>query len=290
MSRRYFFFVIFALLTSSLSWWEGALKGLRNGSGDGLAVQRREIVEFLDRVVAWENSYRSVSGKFSASWEESGVILPRTLREAYQLDVLAASATEFKLAAIARNPRPEPGDRIEVDQAYRVNATFAIPAPRPEYLRSAMSRHLAVVRAAAPGPLPEPVGIYRDYFRVDARSVPGSARKAALAIGVRPPVLGLQVELAGETGQRAALDAGDQGGALVSGPRRGAAPEALLGDLARIAEVRWAEDLSRGGVPESRGNRSPAQLPTEKPGSSPSEAEPVSDSLIVEPISAGEKN
>src|SRR3954468_13860533 len=106
MLRRYSFLVIFLGLLSTLAWWAGRVESamapqnafsLSNSASNEQAEtsQRRQVVEALDRIVAYEHYYRSVYGHFTRLISRLGYHLPAGLSELYDVRVTEAAGNRL---------------------------------------------------------------------------------------------------------------------------------------------------------------------------------------------------
>jgi hypothetical protein len=209
MKQNFSFAVLIVLLLSGLGWWgkgiEGATSSVKSSASavslpaSGVAdVQsnssnsQREVLEALDHLVSYELYYRSVYGRFTKILSRVGFVIPRELAQLYEIRV--SEATEDRLLVTAFS---EVGgrllDQVSINQDFEVRANFRIPAPRLEFLRARAMKHLRVLRDALPGQIVSEKGVFKDYFRYEVRT-DANEHKVAFAVGIRPPVIGLQLE------------------------------------------------------------------------------------------------
>jgi hypothetical protein len=201
MLRRYSFLVLFMGLLSTLAWWSGHVESSTApaepaflSSDDGAeTAQRREAIEALDRIVAYEHYYRSVYGHFTRLISRLGYRLPAGLSELYDVRVTEASGERLVVTAFSE-VEGKPRDRVSVDQDFRVRASFPVPQPSSEYLRTLALKQLRELRVGSTG---EQVvleqSVFRGYFRYDVKR-DLQDRKIGVAVGIKAPVLGMQVE------------------------------------------------------------------------------------------------
>ncbi len=225
MVRRYLFIGLVLSTLLAAGWWSRALHPDSEtaavgavGRGGSLPVlssseKRRELLEFLDRVVAYEHYYRSVYGHFTQILSRVGVSVPAGLAEVYDVRIAEASNDLLRVTAVSEIDG-RITDMVSVDQAYGVRANFTLPPPRSEYLRARALRHLRRLRETAPGQTPDETTVFRGYFRFEVRD-DGQGMRAAFAVGTRPPVVGLQMEYTGSS--EGAKAGGSEASAPVAG-------------------------------------------------------------------------
>lgn len=208
MLQRYSFFVIFTLLVSGLSWWarslEGSLEASRSRQLSAAQesetrsvseIHRRELLEVLDRIVAYEHYYHSVYGHFTKLLSRIGTTIPKNISSLYEIRVAEATTERLLITALAEI-QGKTADVVSVDQSYRVHASFPIPKPRAEFLRFRAQSYLRQLSEAPAGQTPEEQGIFKGFFKYEVR--PDSRnQRVAFAVGIRYPVLGLELESGG---------------------------------------------------------------------------------------------
>lgn len=210
MVRRYLFVALVLSTLLAAGWWSRSLQSLpdtrpsnlsENSVSGGVGQpapsteRRRELLELLDRVVAYEHYYRSVYGHFTQILSRVGVSVPSGLAEVYDVRVAEASSDLLRVTAVSEIDG-RIMDMVSVDQAYGVRANFTLPPPRPDYLRARALRHLRRLRETSPGQTPDEATVFRGYFRFEVRDDTRGSR-VAFAVGTRPPVVGLQIEYTG---------------------------------------------------------------------------------------------
>ncbi len=208
---------------------------------------RQVLLETLDRVVSYEHYYRSVYGHYTRFLNRIGYSIPRAVSEIYEIRVAEASPHRLVLAAFSElDGRIE--DFVTIDDRFRVRAGFELPSPRPEYLRSVAQRHLRALRDAGEGKLPEETGIFTGFFQYATQRDQGGKR-AYVALGVRAPVTGIQVELGADGAEELEIGAPFTTGQRPNDAAMSTLEEAYLaqkifrGEMGRYART-WAE-LSR---------------------------------------------
>lgn len=229
MLQRYTFIVFLSVLISGLGWWsnyfesalfqslrsksEGRgrvpaeLAGTANAAGDSFvleASQRRELLEVLDRMVAYQHYYHSVYGTFTRLPQKTGYDVPRSVASRYEIRVTEATPDRLLVTA-SSEVGGRAVDLASIDQDYRVQANFALPLPRPEYLRSAAYRHLRALRELPKGQIIEEQGVFKGFFRFEVKQ-DSNDQKGAFAVGIRPPVLGMQLEYGPSRGSASTRD------------------------------------------------------------------------------------
>ena len=88
-------------------------------------------------------------------------------------------------------------DLVSIDQDYEIHASFALPAPRPDYLKSLAFKQLRSLRDAPVGQDFGEQGVYKGFFRFEQK-LDLQGHKDAFAVGIKPPVVGIQLELRAE--------------------------------------------------------------------------------------------
>jgi hypothetical protein len=214
MLRGYSFLIAVLLAFTGLAWWShhlgfasltasqapdapsgASLADLSDPEQDPAQVSanRREVLEALDRIVAYERYYHSVYGHFTKFLNRIGYTLPKSVSDVYEVRVAEASQTALVATAVSES-KGRTGDVISIDQDYHLNSSFSLPEPRLEYLRANAMRQLRLMLAETEAsPTANERGIFTGYFRFLSRGE-GDDRNV-VAVGIRPPVQGLQLEL-----------------------------------------------------------------------------------------------
>jgi hypothetical protein len=174
--------------------------------------QQAALIETLDRLVAYEHYYRSVYGHFTKLVTRLGYPIPKELSELYDVHVSEASRERLVITAFSEVAGAGGGtqDLVSIDQDYELHASFALPAPRAEYLKSLAFKRLRAMRDAQGGASPEEQGVFKGFFRFEQR-LDSRDRRVAFAVGVKAPVVGAQLEL-GPDDQEIAEDANSEQG------------------------------------------------------------------------------
>jgi hypothetical protein len=288
MLQRYSFFCVFALLLTGLHWWsshvdvsvsgpvqmETALEPLEKNSEQFELSQsdlRRELLEALDRLVILENYYHSLYGHYTQVPNHAGFSISPRLARHYEIRVAAVAKNQLQVSAFSEE-HGRIQDRVWVDQLFRVNANFSLPAPSAEYLKLKAAQQLKLMRDQGLDRAIQEKGIYSGYFRYELRR-DSNNHPVAVAIGSKSPVLGIQLEseprktLLGES--REAQDS------FMSENPPGEVGQYAQewSELAQLAESQIGP--TGGGVP----NRLPAQEPDDG-----EEEAPSSSHLVIESI------
>ena len=210
MKQRLIFVTSLFVLTSALGWWAQSIQGVSTSNSfalemtsdkDSLAQSsrgiqdaslRRDLLEVLDHLVAYELYYRSVYGRFTKILNRVGVTIPHSVAQAYEIHVMEASADHLLVTAFSE-VEGRIVDQLSMNQNYDVHANFKLPLPRSDYLRSHATKHLRLLRETTAASGVEEQGVYKDYFRYEVRS-DSQDRRVAFAVGIRPPVVGMQLE------------------------------------------------------------------------------------------------
>lgn len=207
MSGRLSYPIVLGVLLSTLGWWAQAIQspqerpqdsGLKSSASSlssDQTLRQRELVETLDHLVAYEHYYRSVYGHFTKLLNRIGCQIPKRVMKNYEIRVAEASSEKLVITAFSEIDG-KTADLISIDQEFEVHANFALPLPRPEHLRARAIKHLRLLREAPAFQTVEEQGVYRNYFKFEVRT-DSKDRKVAFAVGIRPPVRGVQIESVG---------------------------------------------------------------------------------------------
>lgn len=231
MLRRYSFLILLTWMLSLLGWWTQSLKGsseahrrgvaslqasktdpeipieetpLEASTGKSSVTHRRELIEALDRLVAYQHYYHSVYGHYTKMLHRIGFEIPSNVAGTYEIRVAEASVDHLLVTAFSEEGG-RVSDRVSIDQGYRLQANFPVPPPRPEYLRARTQKHLRLLVEAPLGQVIEEEGVYRGYFEFGAQT-DSENRRVVFAIGIRPPVLGLQLEMGSGSSNEVAIE------------------------------------------------------------------------------------
>lgn len=315
MLQRISFLFILSSLLAGLAFWSRHLEAVSAPQGEVRAQvhrqseqtlqlqssRRREVVEVLDRVVAFQHYYRSVYGHFTKLLNRIGYTIPPGVLSAYDIRVAEASSERLLITAISEIDG-RAADVISIDQDFEVRSNISLPMPRPEYLRAQALKHLRTLREAPAGQGAEEQGVYRGFFRFEVRK-DSQDRRIAFAVGVRPPVVGLQLEQgegegdsalpmdfaevpvseAPATGQRSV------GNVMSSMEEELLAQRIFLGEVGRYART-WSELTKIAhfkGAGRDEQEPETAEETDRKPGSS---AEISAQGLEIEPIPLSENH
>jgi hypothetical protein len=207
MSRGYTFLPLLILSLAGAAWWSQHLESRPAGPEDEKAnphstgqsstiheTRRRELMEALDRMVSYQHYYHSVYGQFTLLMARTGYSLPSSVTEVYDVRVQEATSDHLIITAVSEL-HGKALDRVSINQDYQLQSNFALPSPRAEYLHAHAKKHLRTLRNAPKGVVPAESGVFRGYFRYDVTQ-DSQGHVNALAVGIRPPVMGIQVDFA----------------------------------------------------------------------------------------------
>lgn len=257
MRERTFFALVLLLLFGTMASWSHRLENRLarvQVSSEGRratatvaepisrAQSRRDLLEVLDRLVAYEHYYHSVYGHFTKLIHRTGFVIPSQILANYAVHV--SEASDDRLVAFGTSElEGRTVDVVSVDQDFRVQANFPLPAPRADFLKAQAVRHLRQLREAPQGQLIEEQGIFRGFFKYEVRK-DSQDRRVAFAVGLRAPVLGMQLE--GSSGM-AALNLEDtQPGKAVSATGQSSAGEVMSGtEQAYLAQRIFQGEVGR---------------------------------------------
>jgi len=260
MLERYSFIPVFTCLLGGVAWWTTQVGPTSSPDMIGESVEkisanknvlRRDLVEFLDRVVSYQYYYHSVYGKFSKSLSRVGLKVPQSLLHIYDVRVTDATADKLLVSAV-EEADDKISDLISINQDFRIQANFKIPPPRASYLSGQALKYMRLLKGAPPGQKLEEAGIFKGYFHFSANE----DRKLITARGIRPPVLGIYLELNPNSGpsiasveSELALMNEDEGrkedflpGEVVTGQK---ASELSLEEEARLAQKIFLGEIGR---------------------------------------------
>jgi hypothetical protein len=200
---KYSFLPVFSCLLGALAWWSNYLgaAGVVNvpteihltQDGTSSTQLRREIVEALDRVVAYQHYYHSVHGHFTKLINKIGFSVPPSVLENYEVRVSEATADRLIVTAFSE-AHGKIVDLVTINQDFKVHANFQLPPPRSTYLKNQAIKYMRLAKNSPSGQILSEQGVYKEYFQYSIKD--DSRRgKSIFAIGVRPPVVGVQLEL-----------------------------------------------------------------------------------------------
>ena len=220
MFRRYSFLVFFALILAVSGWWSKQLQSSASNSFGRQNYQqqtpklvgmnevrqnkteyavpgvqnhfRLELLEFLDRVVAYQRYYHSIYGRFTKVLGRVGVVVPRKIAEVYEVRIVDANDAQLLIVAQSDSISGS-ADVVSIDQDYNLQLNFPIPKPRAEYLRNQAIKHIRFLKDEKNGRITEETGIFRGFFRYETR-IDENYNKSVFAVGVRHPVSGVQLD------------------------------------------------------------------------------------------------
>jgi hypothetical protein len=221
----------------------GALTGPRP---DASPETRRQLIEVLDRLVSYQQYYREVYGHYTRLLGRIGYAIPDPVSRVFEVRVLEASTDRLLITAFSEEDG-KTADVLTIDQDFRLQANFELPAPSPEFLRAQAYRLLRAYRDSDRSAPPAENGIYRGYFRFALRS-DSQDRRTALATGTRAPVEGVQLELG--PGAEIPADAEPESPLLAAeegtAPRTGEASS--RSSMSTLEEAFLAQKIFRGEI------------------------------------------
>ena len=183
--------------------------------------------------MAYEHYYRSVYGHFTKLVSRLGYPLPAGLSDIYDVRVSEASHDRLVISALSElDGRTK--DMISIDQNYEVRASFAVPAPRPEYLKGLAFKQLRALRDSPTEKTVAEQGVYRGFFRFDQK-LDSQDRKLGYAVGVKVPVIGVELEL-GADDQEIARSEDPDSSALGVGTAAGGTGQKPVGNVMSTLE------------------------------------------------------
>lgn len=165
------------------------------GSPVRTMVQQRELLETLDKIVSYQHYYRSVYGHFTKILSRTGASIPKAISSIYEIRVSEATTDRLLISAFSE-VAGKSVDQVTIDDDYVIKASFPLPPPRPEYMRLQAAKFLRALLEAPEGQVPSESGVFKGYFKYELRR-DSENQKIAFAVGIRPPVLGAQLEVGG---------------------------------------------------------------------------------------------
>lgn len=215
MLRRYSFIPVFSILIGILVFWsskyEKSLESAENPKKSETLTSksdsnRQELIENLDRIVAYQHYFHSVYGHFTKVLNKIGFHIPQGLTQLYEIRVVEASSDRLLISAFSES-EGKVTDLVSIDQDFQIHANFKVPEPRLEYLKAQASRHLRLLSEAPKGQRVEEQGVFKGFFQF-VRRTQDSSQSSWIAIGIRNPVDGIEIKLdSSQTGQEPVLNA-----------------------------------------------------------------------------------
>jgi hypothetical protein len=307
MIQKYSFIPVVALLLSGLAWWSAQLEqqkslGVSKQAQNQQVIRRQDLLETLDRVVAYERYYHSVYGHFTKLLNRIGYTPPDKVSDFYDIRVAEASLERLLVTAVSEE-NGRAFEIISVDQDYQVHANFEFPLPRADYLKTQAMKHLRALKSLPMiQGVPEP-GVFKEYFQYSLNN-DSNGQKVVYALGVRAPVLGVRLDL--PEAFQASQEIGEEKpptGEMLSVNSSSLEQEAYLaqkiylGEMGRYAHT-WSElskivhfrfegkDQFGGELLSIEMARNPAKVGSSiQPGESQSISHTSEKALEIEPIS-----
>ncbi len=206
MLQRQSFIPVFSCLIGGLAWWSSQVQSPIRSNIPHLnldpevkrsqLVNRRELIETLDRLIAYQHYYHSVYGRFTKFINRTGFTLPRTVSEHYDVRIVDATVDRLLVNAFSEI-NGKVTDLISIDQDYQLHANFDLPSARPEYLKEQALKHFRLIKDLPSGQALSEESVYKGYFQYSVQTN-SKDEKVGFAIGIREPVKGLRVEFNGE--------------------------------------------------------------------------------------------
>jgi hypothetical protein len=205
MLRRFAFLPACLFFLGGLSWWsfhsteatsrEVAYRCPSRSAQGSCDDRRRDLVEWLDREVAYQHYYHQLNGRFTRLLGRVGLPLPPMIEELYEIRVTEAGSDRLRIVAVS-DSGSNAEDLVIIDEKWNLRANFPLPPPRPELLKFTAWKALRQIRNGRPTESAEKTA-YRGFFRYET-SRDSQDRIVATALGIRPPVEGLRLELGPE--------------------------------------------------------------------------------------------
>lgn len=268
-------------------------------------VRHQKLVEFLDQIVLQEQYYHSLHGQYTRLLNRLRLGPSEELLREYEFFVTKADRSGLEV--IASSERVDGREeRISIDQDYGVQANFALPPPRPEWLRLQAAR---VIRQAFYGGLttvPSEAGVFQGYFRYESKQQ--KPKLILTAVGIKAPVLGQRVSLEDANGLVALQTMGENH--EVKSSSGAGFTEVLLAQkihwgekgrygqsidelrpylsgslLSLLADPVQESEFQRVILAASHTLRDGGRLASSPESSASNDRRPASDGLLIEPIS-----
>lgn len=166
---------------------------------------RVELLMALDLLVRAERALHSEMASYTNSVGRVPDVLG-SLAQYYRVEVARATRSELLVIAVGEGRRnlitggaSLAGDRIAIDQRFRVRANFPVPQPPRDYLHTlaqSVMNHIFSNQFRIPerAQLDLWEGVFRGNFQYEVRSVSQGGR-TLVAVGLNPPVQGDVIEM-----------------------------------------------------------------------------------------------
>jgi hypothetical protein len=214
MLLKYSFIPVFSCILGGLVLWSEQVEftssnysinnriQTANLSGGELS-SRRELIEVLDRIISYQHYYQSAYGHYTKLLNKVGFRVPDRVANIYDIRVIEASQERVLVNAFSE-VNGKVGDLVSIDQDFRLHSNFEIPPPRSAYLKAQAMKHLRMVHNGSSTQVVSEQGAFKGYFNYSFKQ-DHYGKKAAYAVGVKAPVLGMQLEV-GEEGSTRKLN------------------------------------------------------------------------------------
>jgi hypothetical protein len=201
MFRKYSFIPMVFCILLGLTWWSTLVQtefyqaeGIHSKSKTNIQkLSRREVLETLDRIVAYEQYYHSVYGYFTKIINRTGFSVPAHLSDLYDIRIAEASKDKLLVTATV-DDEGKVKDVISIDQDYQVRANFTLPEPSVGYIKERALKHLRLLQTAPQGQGISEVGVFKGFFSYSHR-FSSKNEKTYQAVGIKAPVQDVHLEL-----------------------------------------------------------------------------------------------
>lgn len=180
-------------------------KSQASSNGDHVNELRAQLLLGLDLFVRAERALRVESSSFTSSLGRVPNVLG-ALTHFYRVDIARATRNRLLVVATGEGRRSVlndlasiVGDRVTIDEEFRVHTNFPLPSPPRDYLhtlaRTVMNRiHSSQFQLPERSDLDRWEGVFHGYFRYEVRPVSDGGR-TIVALGLSGPVRGDIVEM-----------------------------------------------------------------------------------------------
>ena len=170
---------------------------------------RIELMMGLDLLVRAERVLRAESSMYTRSVGRVPDVLG-SLTHYYRIDIARATRNQLLVVATGEGRRTGVadasvvvGDRVAIDENFRVNSNFPLPVPPRDYLHTLARTVMNHLYNNGQFKIPETPeldlmeGVFRGHFRYEVRPI-SAGGKTIVAVGLRGPVKGDVVEMQAE--------------------------------------------------------------------------------------------
>ncbi len=189
--------IVGVILVSAFYYPMQARSMQKIGSGSEESLRLRQLlVEVMDYSVRYQRYYREVYGRYAREFEGLGI--PEQLsigtlseiRRYYEISFIESDPKRLMVLASAKPNHPSglglEGDRLIIDENYRINGNFPVPHPSKKFLAEESDRvlQLRIRRRQAE------IGLAKSYWKFEPRFE--GERAKWIAVGIKAPVNGMQ--------------------------------------------------------------------------------------------------